>query len=127
MLQLDTCSASPTRDFDLVVTPPGVGALAHPRRLEGEILEDQRVQVPEGSLAGLRQVMGRRAFARPGNDRGTTRPQLVVEGVFSRLLAEGLAIAGAHAAAGPEAAATARVDVLASVAERARALVVRTC
>ena len=78
-----------------------------------------------GGLAALRRAIGRRAFARPGNDRGTTRPQLVVEGLFSRLLAEGLATASGDALQ-PGDAASAHVGVLSRVAERARALVTRT-
>jgi hypothetical protein len=131
VVQLDVASASPTSDFDLVVTPPEVGALRHPRRMSVAVLDSEAATRP-ATGGGLRQAIGQRAFARPGNDRGTTRPQLGFEALFSRLLAEGLATAGPDSDAGGAAhrsgvSASARVDVLTGVAERVRALVTRTC
>jgi hypothetical protein len=129
VVQLDVAAASPTSDFDLVVTPPEVGGLHHPRRMAVEILATQAgPRAAPRRLAGLRQAIGSRAFARPGNDRGTTRPQLGLEAVFSRLLAEGLASVGSEPDDGVAShAALARVDVLTGVADRVRALVARTC
>lgn len=134
VVQLDTTLASPTSEFDLVVTPPAVGALSHPRRLQVEILAENAVlpRPAPGGLAGLKQAIGERAFVRPGNDRGTTRPQLGLEALFSRLLAEGLATVGteprvpSHAGMGGS-ASSARTDVLADVAARVRDLVTRAC
>jgi hypothetical protein len=39
---------------------------------------------------GLREWLVRRAFARPENDRGTTRPQMGAERFLSRLVARGV-------------------------------------
>jgi hypothetical protein len=94
------------------------------------ILDPEAMRVAEAG--GFRQAVGDRAFVRPGNDRGTTRPQLGFEAIFSRLLAEGLATVGPNSDAGQDVAGStsgplARVDVLTGVARRVRAMVARTC